>query len=147
VNFTNIKNFFLNIIFPHRCFVCGKIIDDCGFCEKCLKSKIQFIAQPTCSICGEGLEIGDAMLGSKLVCGSCSSVKHNFDRAISVFIYNDCIAKIMFLFKFKNKFFLSHFLFSYIKDKIKEFEDKIDFIMPVPKHIKKLRIRGYNQSV
>ena len=75
------------------------------------------------------------------------SKKYYFDKALSIFKYNKDIATVIHLFKFRNKFILSEFLASFLLEKINEFNDKIDYIAPVPIHKKKLQIRGYNQTV
>jgi ComF family protein len=147
--FKDIGRKFINLLFPHRCFVCERIIDGVGFCEECIREKIQFIRQPTCSLCGNNLDIKTSVKLSETnyICADCSKNGHIFDKAVSVFVYNEYFAKVVILFKFKNKFFLSKFFFKYLKKKINEFNDAIDFIIPVPMHVKKLRLRGYNQAV
>lgn len=138
---------FLNFLYPHKCLLCGVFIDHEGFCDSCLAHRIQQIKKPYCKICSEELNIRNVSNIDNLICGNCLSKKYYFDKALSIFKYNKDIATVIHLFKFRNKFILSEFLASFLLEKINEFNDKIDYIAPVPIHKKKLQIRGYNQTV
>ena len=135
-----------NFVCPHRCFSCRKIIGGEGFCVDCWKN-LRFIEKPYCFVCGRPINISDEM---GLVCGQCLKNKYYFDRNISVFVYNETIARVIFEFKFHEKTFLSKFFAKFLLKKLEElgeFCEKIDFITCVPLHTKRLRFRGYNQSL
>lgn len=134
---------FLDILYPYRCPACKKIVNSSGFCELCWKSLI-FIEEPCCFVCGKPI---DTTVSKGLICAECLKVRYYFDRSFSVFVYNDTIAKSIFEFKFYQKLFLGKFFTNFLYNKIKNFDEKIDFIIGVPMHYKKLIQRGYNQSV
>jgi competence protein ComFC len=89
----------------------------------------------------------DANNSYGVVCVDCLESKYYFDRAFSVFNYEKIIASVILKFKFSRKMFLSKFLAKFLFMKYKEIDERIDYIIPVPMHIKKLRQRGYNQSL
>ena len=136
-------NLLVLLIYPHKCPSCKNIINTEGFCVSCWK-KLIFIHKPYCAVCGKPIDIVTEM---GLVCGSCLKKKYYFDRTFSVFVYNNTIARAIFEFKFYRKTFLSKFFVKLMLNKIKECNENIDFITCVPMHIKRLRYRGYNQSL
>ncbi len=153
----NFFNFFLEILYPHRCISCKKIILDGYFCLDCWK-KLKFISEPCCKICGK------PFYNSKhygLVCSGCLHSKHYYNKSLSVFVYNKTMAKTIFNFKFYKRIFLSKIFARFLLIKYKEINKNniknnidiktnnniINYVIPVPSHIKKLRQRGYNHSL
>lgn len=137
----NIINYFIGIIYPYRCPSCRRIVNNNSFCESCWK-KLFFIEKPYCVICGEQLNV---KTDSDLICGKCIKFKYNFDRNFSVFIYNRTIAKAIYKFKFGRKTFLAEFFAKFLAKKTNNV--KIDYLIAVPIHKKRLKTRGYNQSL
>ncbi|MDR1498953.1 MAG: ComF family protein [Rickettsiales bacterium] len=132
----------LDVLYPHKCPSCRKIVRSEGFCPDCWK-KLKFIGNPHCVICGKPLDVN---IDYELLCAECQRKKYYFNRSLSVFVYNDTIAKAIFQFKFYQKTFLAGFLAKFLLAKYSEIHHTIDFIVPVPLHVKKLRRRGYNQA-
>ena len=148
LNFKLIKKFFLFIleyIYPHRCPTCKKIVEnDKVFCSRCWK-KLQFIQLPHCVKCNEPLEFN---IDKNLLCSKClNNKKIYYDKVISVFIYNKTISKAIFAFKFYRKIFLANFFVFFMKKRMKDFPNQIDYIALIPMHLKKMRQRGFNQSL
>lgn len=140
------STFFINTIYPHRCPSCKDIVDsDLVFCLNCWK-KLQFITKPTCSICGTPLQfkISD---DNDIVCTNCLLKKPYYDKAVSCFIYNKTISKAIFEFKFYKKMFLSKFFAKFIYRVAAQYLDQVDYIVPVPMSLKRLRWRGFNQAL
>lgn len=136
----------MDTIYPHRCPSCKKIVElDSVFCLDCWK-KLQFITKPTCSICGTPLQF-NTLLDNNIICAKCLSKKPYYSKAISCFIYNKTISKAIFEFKFYQRMFLSKFFAKFIYAKIKEYLKDIDYIIPVPLSLKRLRWRGFNQTL
>lgn len=136
-----IINYSIGIIYPYRCPSCRSIVDNDSFCSSCWK-KLFFIEKPYCVICGEQLNV---KTDSDLICGKCIKSKYSFDRNFSVFIYNRTIAKAIYKFKFGKKTFLAEFFAKFLAKKMNNV--KIDYLIAVPIHKKRLKIRGYNQSL
>lgn len=136
---------FLKTLYPNKCLCCNRNIIEEGFCLNCFNKRLQIIKKPYCSICSE--EIVLHVKNSTDICPNCISKEYYFDKALSVFKYNDSIAQVIHNFKFNEQFFLAKYLSIFLLEKIKEFDEKIDYIIPIPIHLSKLRIRGYNQTV
>lgn len=140
---------FIDNLYPHLCPSCKTQTDDESFCLFCWKH-LRFIEGPCCLICGEPL---DARGAGDLLCPLCGRGEEGeeegyvFDRSLSAFIYNDTIAKAICQYKFKRHTFLSKFFAKFLLRKLKTLGDRVDFIIPVPIHKKRLLWRGYNQSL
>ena len=140
----SILRFLFKTIYPYRCASCKHIVKTSGFCASCWR-KLIFINKPYCIICGRPLY--NNVLNNSLVCANCLKHKYYFDRVFSVFVYNKTIAKAIFEFKFHEKTFLAKQFSELILKKLLDCKENIDFITCVPMHIKRLRVRGYNQSL
>ena len=133
-------NFAKNLLFPIKCDLCGDLVDTCGLCTKCWV-KIFWISDPKCKICGTPFEI-DVIS----ICALCLNEKPSFDKAISVFRYDDFSKEIILKFKhfdtthMLNR--LSILMFRAAENDIKN----SDLIIPVPIHFLKRIKRKYNQS-
>ena len=139
-----IFNIFLEILYPYRCPSCKKIVHtNYVFCLDCWK-KLRFIKKPICNICGDIFQFS---INNIALCGKCLKEKPIYDKALSCFVYNKTISKAIFEFKFYQKTFLSKFFAKFIIINIKEIIDDIDYIVPIPMNIKRLRWRGFNQSL
>lgn len=141
LSFKNLVRYFVNLLYPCRCPCCRKIVNNDSFCDKCWK-KLIFIEKPTCSICGEPLDI---KTNYDLLCANCVNKKHYFNKVMSIFIYNSTVAKSIYRLKFNEKVFLSKFFSNFMIKIIKDFD--IDYITAVPMHKSRLKERGYNQSL
>lgn len=135
----------LGIIFPNHCLYCEKIISAEGLFCNCCWQKLQFITEPKCSVCCHPFEFLPA--NNNLICASCLKTLPHYDRAISVFFYNQLIKKIIGNLKYRDAIFvakkLGKFLFNHARQEI----IAADFIIVVPLHKKKLRQRKFNQSL
>lgn len=129
----------LDLIFPNRCTFCDSVSTE-QICPKCLDS-VRFISPPFCDVCGVPF-ISHAV--NSHTCGECLNKKRHFAWARGVLVYNDATAKAIHRFKYAYDTTFSSPLGSIIADyPLEEF----DLIMPVPLHIKRLRDRGFNQSL
>lgn len=138
--FTN----FLNILYPYRCPSCKRIVDsDFVFCLDCWK-KLQFIKKPMCNICGDAFQFS---IDDKAICAKCLSTKPYYDKALCCFIYNKTISRAILEFKFYHKTFLSKFFAKFLIVTIKEIINDVDYIIPIPMSLQRLRWRGFNQSL
>jgi ComF family protein len=86
-------------------------------------------------------------IDEKAICTKCLKEKPYYDKALSCFIYNKTISRAIFEFKFYQKTFLSKFFAKFIVITIKEIISDVDYIAPVPMNIRRLRWRGFNQSL
>lgn len=133
-------NFLKNLCFPLTCCSCGDFIDTEGLCSNCWK-KIKWISEPKCKICGLPFEI--EIDG---ICASCSRKKPYFDKAISVFEYNEASKKIVLKFKNFDSTYMAKILANWMYRAAQVEFTKADVIIPVPIHFLKRLRRKYNQS-
>lgn len=142
--FKTLLGHFVDILYPHRCPSCKTIVDsDSVFCLDCWK-KLQFITKPTCQFCGMPIQFN---VSNDIICAKCLSKKPYYDKAISCFVYNKTISKAIFEFKFYQKTFLSNFFAKFMVNSIQCILNEIDYIVPVPISLKRLRWRGFNQAL
>lgn len=150
---TLVEDYFLELLFPLKCAVCGKETGDkklnkliCTDCLKTLSPSLDFY----CPLCEARTADGKLCFSCRLII---SSTENNFylDQLFYPFSYKDqAIQKVIKAFKYRfikdlNRP-LGRLMISYL-DKIK---GKIDLkdavIIPVPLHKRKFNQRGYNQS-
>jgi ComF family protein len=141
-------------LYPPRCRACGGRIhgrDAEYFCAVC-KGDIQLISHPLCNICGRPFP--DAS-GEDHTCGLCLARPPHFERARAWACYpredieKHALRRVVQKFKYGRKVSLGKPLGRLLAHGCREFlgEFDADLILPVPLHPKRLRWRGFNQSV
>ena len=124
----SIKKYFIDLLLPERCIICGKIITDKinhnPLCSAC-KIVLIPINENVCSNCGLPLisEIKD--------CLRCRAIETSYLSNKSLFKYYGHVKEIIYQYKFKNKKRLS-FFFAYLLSEalFENYPDSI--IVPVP---------------
>src|SRR6184192_1834240 len=141
-------------LYPPRCRACrGRIAgrDSEYFCSACW-SQIRLVSHPLCTVCGRPFL--DAS-GDDHMCGVCLSRAPRFVSARAWACYpreeiaEDPLRQVVQKFKYGRKVSLGKSLGQLIASSYREFlnEYRADTIIPVPLHPKRLRWRGFNQSV
>ncbi len=137
-----------DIIFPPRCLTCDAVLEHhehLPFCGACY-SKIHFIQSSLCPRCGIPFAGAD---GGSHLCGACIVSKSAYSSARAVGRYETTLLEAIHRFKYNGKVHIGEILgklmaeFSCPAFNIAEYS----LIMPVPLHAKRLRERGFNQSV
>jgi len=134
----------LDILLPNVCTLCGDSLDLGKVCGLCLSDFKPLREISACMSCGVPLGISNAEENVK--CGPCLNNSFYFNSARSVFLYNGNLKKLLQLFKYENIYHLDSFFAEYLSGEIKKLICEEATLMPVPLHINKLRLRGYNQS-
>lgn len=133
---TNIIERFLNTIFPNKCLLCKKIINQNYFCNDC-KGRVQPIKIKTCPDCGQVLE--DC---------ACKYYFYYFDEMVSSFEGSDNTKKAFYSFKFYDNYqgykFFANEMVNRIKSKTSVIN--IDFITAVPSHKSNKVTRDYDTA-
>jgi ComF family protein len=109
-------------------------------CPECWKH-IKWIEDPKCRICGTPFEID-----IDTICPVCIRQKPHFDKAISVFEYDDFSKNIVLKFKHVDATYMSRQLAAWIYRVSKGDLKNSNIIIPVPIHFLKRLKRKYNQS-
>jgi len=116
---------------------------------------LNYILGVECPICNSALD-------NDIICNNCiNKIKyipklnyiHNngdfyFTKFHTLLEFNDILKKIIHLYKFENKRKFSKLLSDLIQKRYDlSFFEQYDYIIPVPLHNKKLRKRGFNQTI
>ncbi|MBI1910518.1 MAG: ComF family protein [Deltaproteobacteria bacterium] len=134
----------LNIVFPPVCALCETDIADGVFCLKCNdKFSDLKITAPICRSCGMPFTNS---LGPDHTCGKCLTEKMPFKEARSALFYDKCVVEAVHGFKYHGKVILAAPL-GRLTSQAALFSSRPDVIVPVPLHKKRLRMRGFNQSL
>jgi ComF family protein len=137
-----------DIIFPPKCLTCNVIPDHqetFSICPSCW-SKIKFITSPICPCCGipfTGTDEPDHL------CGDCIVSKPAFSSARAVGHYEATILDAVHSFKYGRKIATGKLLGRFMATYTYPAFNILDYtlIMPVPLHPRRLKERGFNQSV
>ena len=123
INMTNL----IDLVFPQVCGICGKLNKD-GLCNKC-KIKLEGLAENI--ILDKDLE------------------EMYFNKLIYTFKYEGLIRKIILDYKFYEKSYIYECFVNFIlkNEKILKKLQTYDTIIPVPISKKRMKERGYNQSL
>lgn len=135
----------LDLLFPPSCSYCKKITGGSNrfLCMEC-SSQLKFIKIPYCTCCGKTFSSGI----DNHLCGDCLKSSWNFDKARSLFVYEEIIASLIHGLKYSgNMTGLETFQYLSRQSPVLEDLNIPDFIVPVPLHIRRLRQRGFNQAL
>jgi ComF family protein len=136
------------LIFPTTCMTCGTVLDYQAlpvFCAECF-SKIRFIRSPLCPCCGIPFEAAGS---DDHLCGSCLAAPPVFSAARSAGHYENVLLDAIHQFKYRGRTAVGKSLgrlmagSSYPGFSIADYS----LVIPVPLHVKRLRERGFNQSL
>lgn len=138
---------FLELIYPEKniCFICETYDESIGssyICPSCWK-KAKKLLPPLCSKCSKPIDY----VSSINLCPECNTHKRYFELSKSPFLYEGEIKKAIYKYKYYNKHYYYKFFGNILINFMKENNYlNFDYIVSVPLHSSKMRIRGYNQS-
>lgn len=134
----------LNIFFPPVCPLCEEEIRKELLCGNCLAGfTAEKITSPACTVCGTPF----TSAGPDHVCGECLANDNPFKEARSSFIYGGKVHDAVHSFKYGGKTILAGPLGRMMADTAASISTRPDLIVPVPLHKKRLKDRGFNQSL
>ncbi len=140
----NLSFSIMDVAFPRRCPLCNEIVipKDKKACKLCV-DKLPIISEPRCKRCSKPVETQE-----QEYCFDCIKSTRHYDCGISVFMYEGAIKKSLMDYKFRGlkqyaEFYVEQ-LILHAGETIKQMG--IDYIIPIPLHKKKQRVRGFNQA-
>ena len=146
-----ISEFFHDIsdtLFPPLCLSCSEVLK-CGpqevFCPEC-RGQITFLTGSCCPVCG--IIFPDSPAGNHL-CGACLENKPWFTTARAAVAFDGVILEAIHQFKYSHNITTGACLarlFAAFNFSGLDFGG-FDALVPVPLHTKRLRERGFNQSL
>jgi ComF family protein len=143
---TSTLNAVVDLLWPPRCAGCFARLDarpvgvSIPFCDICASSLIR-VESPRCTRCALPFD-GD---GPDHLCLECARIPPPFGRLEAVFEYGGAAADAVVRLKYGGATFLAGCLgkeMAALVDRSK----RIDSVIPVPLHSKKILSRGFNQS-
>lgn len=137
-----------DLVFPPRCVTCGALLEGRAplpFCPACAGG-IRLIRSPLCSRCG--LPFLEAE-GEDHPCGECLATERPYAVARAVGYYEETLLRAIHLFKYRGETGVGRVLGKMMADFAGGIWEMgaFEMILPVPLHPKRLRERGFNQSV
>ncbi|MFO7987667.1 MAG: ComF family protein [Desulfatiglandaceae bacterium] len=150
----NLWSQFIDIIYPPRCAICREFLVknpllDHGtalpFCPACA-ADFRPLTPPLCPICGTPF---GSTIQDNHPCGTCLARRPWYDAAGAPYLYDGTLLKAIYGLKYGKKNFLADALGPVLATFAKRWVNEAPFqlVMPVPLHKKRLRERGFNQSL
>jgi len=164
------------IVFPPKCLVCSRFFNppDCDaagvaenvagkkepaplslqsqldrllsvcLCPACIRGLVA-VESPICDCCGLPI---NSRQGVNHRCGDCIREPKNYRIARAPLIYEQILTRVIHCFKYKGKVQLAKPLAELLLTAFRLFWEpgSIDIILPVPLHLKRFRMRGFNQA-
>ena len=131
--------FALNILFPIKCVSCAKEGD--WLCENCF-AKIKFLDDHVCGVC-EKMITPDGR-----TCQNCKKKSPLSGLIVATSYKNNLIAHLVHLYKYRFVSDLHKELGEILAKALQKTDVPLpDIIVPVPLHYRRLRWRGFNQSL
>jgi ComF family protein len=127
----------LDLLFPPKCLGCGK--EGKLICRACQKH-LTPIVNPICPLCGRPQS-------SPILCPAFTVWPASIDCIRSPLRFEGLTREMIHQFKYKNLRSLARPLGSILKDYLLEEPLPVEVVVPVPLHPRRLKERGYNQSV
>jgi len=147
----------VSVFLPAGCRLCERLLLHARrlpICQDCLDS-FERIGENICECCGLPLEswtwTGDAGAepdgsGTSL-CGACRLGTFRFDRARSVFRYDDGVVRAVVMLKFEDVEPLADWFAERLAEAVRQSGmAEADIVVPVPLHKLRQRERGFNQA-
>ncbi|MCK5001429.1 MAG: ComF family protein [Gammaproteobacteria bacterium] len=144
--FSSIARSAVQLLYPPRCLMCARPgLDGVDLCEHC-HQQLPF-NQIACMACALPLPPN---ISEGAVCGRCQKKPPRYDQAFSLFSYEQPVIWLIQQLKFNEKLAHARLLGELIAESdcvTKISDDEGVCILPVPLFKKRLRQRGFNQSI
>lgn len=135
----------LDFLMPKTCVHCGRDLEPseeeplCGDCF----GRLRQIVFPYCRRCGVFLESGGAH------CFSCRGGSFKCEKIRAAFSYGSEIQSLVEAFKYRGRDYLARPLARWMAEAFLGYEEilEAEIFVPVPLHPKRLKERGFNQSL
>lgn len=133
----------LRLIYPPRCLLCNRPgFDNMDLCISCYRSLPW--NKTACISCA--LPLPDDITGP-VKCGHCLQKAPLYEAAFSLFRYEHTVVKLIQGFKFNEKLSHGRLLSQLLVAAFSLPEPVPQCLIPIPLHNKRIRQRGFNQSI
>lgn len=150
----NLLRKLIKIIYPPRCPICQQFLDNGGstdedrgisFCPSCSQD-FHRITSPLCPVCGTPFA---SLVQADHLCEDCLRERPCYEAAAAPYLYEGTIMRAIHQFKYRAKTLLAGPLGSILARFAEGWVEESSGLltMPVPLHPKRLKERGFNQSL
>ena len=137
----------LEFFLPRLCLFCGAAVGEeaaVAVCPDC-EARILWVESPLCTCCGRVFEGRD---GADRLCGDCQAEPPPFSRARAAALYEEPVSQAVTRFKFGRQMAYLPVMQHWLRRPLcLELAAAADLVAPVPLHPKRLKNRGFNQSL
>lgn len=133
----------LDAVLPSRCLKTGELVTGFGGLSAEAWAGIDFFGGPCCDRCGLPF---DHPVVQGTACAACEANPPAFDRARSVFAYDDNSRSLLTDFKYADRTDFTPVFCRWLNRAGETVLQDADFIVPVPMHRMRLWQRRYNQA-
>ena len=144
----------IDLIYPPRCATCQKFLwksrarkdqEQLLFCQPCFDGFSE-ITSPLCPVCGRPFA---SEVEEDHLCENCLRKRPFYDTVRAPYLYEGGIMEAIHQFKYAGKSHLANSLGPLLASFARGWLDRADgrLMIPVPLHPKRLRERGFNQSL
>ena len=127
---------FAQSLLQQNCVLCGARIRTQNLCAAC-REHLPYLRQPCCRMCA--LPIPDGEL-----CGACMSDPPAFDVARAAFSYSFPVDALIQALKYQGNLAVASIL---AEELLPKADVELDYLIPVPLSVERLRERGFNQAL
>jgi ComF family protein len=140
---TNWPEQIANILFPHRCLLCGHVVHEAhALCPTCWPD-VHFIVPPFCACCGLPFPHD---FGAETLCARCLADPPPFSAARAAVTYDDNSKPLVLKFKHGDQLHLAPSFARWMLRAAPEWSTEPAYLVPVPLHWTRLVTRRYNQA-
>ncbi|MDH5357802.1 MAG: ComF family protein [Gammaproteobacteria bacterium] len=122
---------------PIPCLLCGSDSSNECLCQDCVHTLPTL--EHACPRCATPLE-------HTMICGQCLHHPPQQNSSFSLYLYQPPITRLIADLKYYDKLFLSRFFAGKMAKQLKD-RPLPQLLIPIPLHPRRLRYRGYNQSL
>jgi ComF family protein len=133
----NIGELYSNLL-PIPCLLCGQTDPHRPLCAGCI-SDLPLLGN-VCQFCALPIDTGT-------ICGQCLSHRPIQQRSLSLFAYAHPVDRCVAAFKYQQQLGFTKLFAEQFLSHVDLTEPLPDCLLPIPLHPKRLRQRGYNQSL
>lgn len=127
----------LDLLYPPRCVACGQA--GVLYCDAC-RGSVTRVTLPVCSLCGRSVSVPG-------LCSTCVNHPLNIDGIRSVAVFEGSLRKAIHHFKYQHSREMAGPLGEMLVRFWQQMPLTAEVIIPVPLHSRRLRERGFNQSM
>ena len=130
----------MDCLYPPHCCLCGAATTGAGLCRACAADLP--VNKQSCKVCALPMETGSG----DYICSDCLQKPPPFHKIFSPFVYAQPLEWMIRQLKFNHQLYIARLL-AELMWQHKKYPESAECIIPVPLHPRRLKRRGFNQSM